>query len=65
MVHLRVYDLLGRPVRTLVEDALTAGFHRQIWRGLDDQGRAVGSGLYFVEMRVGDWRQIHKVMLLK
>ena len=64
-VRLRVYDLLGRPVRTLVEDALAAGFHGRPWRGLDDQGRAVGSGLYLVEMRAGDWRQIRKVMLLK
>ena len=64
-IRLRVYDLLGRPVRTLVDDALSAGFHRHIWRGLDDRGRAVGSGLYLVEMRAEDWRQIRKVMLLK
>jgi len=36
-----------------------------LWQGLDDQGQTVGSGLYLVEMRAQDWRQIRKIMLLK
>ncbi len=64
-IRLRIYDLLGQPVRTLVDDAFPAGFHQQVWQGVDDQGQTVGSGLYLVEMRAQDWRQIHKIMLLK
>ena len=64
-IRLRVYDLLGQPVRTLIDDALPAGFHQQAWQGVDDKGQAVGSGLYLVEMRAQGWRQIRKIMLLK
>ena len=64
-IRLRIYDLLGQPIRTLVDDAFPAGFHQQVWQGLDDQGQTVGSGLYLVEMQAQDWRQIRKVMLLK
>jgi hypothetical protein len=64
-IRLRIYDLLGQPIRTLVNDAFPAGFHQQVWQGLDDQGQTVGSGLYLVEMQAQDWRQIRKVMLLK
>jgi hypothetical protein len=64
-IRLRIYDLLGQPIRTLVDDAFPAGFHQQVWQGLDDQGQTVGSGLYLVEMQAQNWRQIRKVMLLK
>ncbi len=64
-LNLIVYDLLGRPVRTLVNGQMRAGYHTLSWRGVDDQGRAVASGLYLVEMRAPQWRQIRKIMLLK
>jgi hypothetical protein len=64
-LSLVVYDLLGRPVRTLVNGQMRAGYHTLSWRGVDDQGRAVASGLYLVKMRAAQWRQINKVMLLK
>jgi flagellar hook assembly protein FlgD len=52
-------------VRTLVDGPMRAGHHNLTWRGNDDAGRSVGSGLYLVEMRTPQWRQIRKVMLLK
>ncbi len=64
-LSLTVYDLLGRPVRTLIDGPMRAGYHNLTWRGNDDDGRSVGSGLYFIEMRASQWRQIRKVMLLK
>jgi hypothetical protein len=64
-LSLTVYDLLGRPVRTLVDGPMQAGFHSLTWRGRDDAGRSVASGLYLIEMKAPQWRQIRKVMLLK
>lgn len=64
-LSLTVYDLLGRPVRTLVDGPMRAGHHSLTWRGNNDAGQSVGSGLYLVEMRAPQWRQIRKVMLLK
>ena len=64
-IRLRIYDLLGQPIRTLVDESIPAGFHQRVWRGIDDRGQTVGSGLYLVEMQARDWRQIRKIMLLK
>jgi hypothetical protein len=64
-VHVRVYDLLGRVVQSLVSEPLEGGHHRVIWRGRDDQGRPAGAGVYLVELRAGDRRQVRKVLLLK
>ena len=63
--ELRVCDLLGRSVRTLVAGHLPAGHYAVDWNGLDDSGRAVGSGAYVVEFRSADSRTTGKVMLLK
>jgi hypothetical protein len=62
---LRVYDLLGRIVYTLVSKRIDAGYHTVTWNGTDDDGRPVGSGVYLVEMRAQQWRQIQKITLLK
>ena len=63
--ELRVYDLRGALVRTLVSADLEAGTHAVYWNGLDDSGNRTASGVYFVEMRAGDFTQGRKVSLLR
>jgi hypothetical protein len=62
---LRVFDLAGRAVRTLATEPAGRGYHTVTWNGRDQDGRYVASGLYLVELRVADLRQVSKVMLLK
>ena len=64
-VNLAVYDLTGRLVATLVRETYPAGRYRQVWRGKDDSGRQVASGMYVVRMRAGDATDLKKVMLVK
>lgn len=64
-VDVRIYDLLGRRVRSLRSGVATGGHHRVVWHGRDDAGRQVGAGVYLVELRAGSHRQVRKVMLLK
>jgi subtilisin-like proprotein convertase family protein/type IV secretory pathway protease TraF len=45
-VTLRIYDLSGRLVRTLVDGRLPAAAHDAVWDGRDDSGRPVASGVY-------------------
>ena len=59
-VAVRVYDLLGREVRVLLDDELNAGRHTT---ELDAQGLA--SGIYFVRMVAGDYREVRMVTLLR
>jgi len=57
---LRVYDMLGREVATLVDDERAAGNYSVIW----DAGRHA-SGIYFYRLVAGDFVQTRKLMLVK
>jgi hypothetical protein len=64
-VSLRVYDIGGRVVRTLVQDTRGPGFHEVDWDGTDDRGNGVGTGIYFLQIRAGTWSDTRKLVLLK
>jgi hypothetical protein len=65
-VSLKVYDVRGRMVRTLLDDAvLERGEHAIVWRGQDDRGGRVASGVYFYELRSGDQRRVEKMALVQ
>ena len=49
-VQLRVYDMLGRQVRTLKDGSERAGRHSLIWDGRDDAGRELASGVYMLTL---------------
>jgi len=62
---LEVYDVGGRRVRRLLDTALPAGAHTVTWDGDDDRGRAVGAGIYFVQLRCGRDEVTQRVLRLK
>jgi parallel beta-helix repeat protein len=64
-VHLTVYDLRGRRVRTLVDEVKSGGEYLAVWRGRDDEGRELASGVYFYRMEIGDYQVERKMVLLK
>lgn len=49
-VELVLYDILGRPVRRLVDGALAAGSYRLVWDGRDQMGQRVATGVYFYRL---------------
>jgi hypothetical protein len=51
--RLRVCDLTGRVLATLVEGTLPAGTHCAIWQGVDARGRPVPSGVYVMRLEAG------------
>ena len=54
VVGLRIVDVSGRLVRTIVRGALRgAGAHRLDWNGCDDAGRRAAPGVYFVRLDAG------------
>jgi len=63
--HLVVYDVLGRPVRSLDAGSVQSGNNTAIWDGRDDAGRAVGNGTYIVRLQTGAARETAKILLLK
>ncbi len=65
MVQLGVYDVRGRRVASLLAGWQEAGDHAAVWDGRDDAGRAVASGIYMVQLRTDEARDIHKVVVLR
>ncbi len=49
-VSLKVYNILGQVVATLVEGGVDQGQHQVVWDGRDDAGKAVASGMYFYRL---------------
>ncbi|MFH1502444.1 MAG: proprotein convertase P-domain-containing protein, partial [Candidatus Eisenbacteria bacterium] len=64
-VALKVYDVTGRLVRTLVDGEKGAGYHTEMWDGRDDGGAEVASGVYFCRMESASFRDTAKMVLLK
>jgi len=60
-----IYDLTGRKVRTLVEEAHGPGEYTAVWRGRDDRGLPVSSGVYFYRIEIGDYTVDRKMVMLK
>lgn len=68
-VSITVYDMLGREVRTLIDDDSPAGYHQVQWDGTTDRGLPASSGMYTYRMTANDGESAfvatHKMMLLK
>lgn len=64
-VVLEVYNLLGQKVRTLVQREQLTGAHTVQWRGDDDRGLSVASGVYIYRLRAGDFTASRKLLLLR
>jgi hypothetical protein len=64
-VSLRIYDTVGRVVKTLVAGTLAAGERSITWDGHDDAGRPVASGVYFCRLTASGYASTRKMVLLK
>lgn len=64
-VTIKVYDMLGREVSTLVNDYKNAGNHIVNWNGEDNSGQKVASGTYIYRITAGNFVATKKMVLLK
>jgi len=63
-VTLRVYDMLGREVRTLVNRLVRAGAHQAVWDGASEAGAPLPAGVYMYTMTAGN-RTLSKSLHLR
>ena len=63
-VTLRVFDVTGRRVATLADQAWPAGSHAVAWGGTNEAGRRAAPGTYFVRLNIGDRRYSTRVTLV-
>ncbi|MDX2474272.1 MAG: FlgD immunoglobulin-like domain containing protein [Candidatus Krumholzibacteria bacterium] len=64
-VSLRIYDVTGKLVRTLVDGYETAGPQSVSWFGKNDRGEPVASGTYFYQLSAPSFFEKKKMLLLK
>ncbi|HEY4613719.1 MAG TPA: T9SS type A sorting domain-containing protein, partial [Bacteroidota bacterium] len=59
-VSLKVYNLLGQEVRTLVDGDRKAGFHQETF-----DARTLASGVYVYQLNTGSFSALKRLVLLK
>jgi hypothetical protein len=64
-VTIKVYDVLGREVKTLVDEEEAAGEHTVIWDGTNRDGRQVVSGIYYCRLLTPNGSIIRKAVLIR
>jgi parallel beta-helix repeat protein len=64
-VSLRVYNIAGQAVRTLVESAQSPGIHSVRWDGRDQSGLRVANGVYYLKLEIGRARAVSRIALIK
>jgi hypothetical protein len=65
-ITLQIYDIYGRLVRSFYPEAGILDRESTIsWDGTDQTNRQVGSGVYFVKFRAGDYQATNKILLVK
>jgi PKD repeat protein len=64
-VQIAVYNIIGQRIATLTDADYPAGEHSVIWNGMNDNGKTVSSGVYFYQIKAGDFVASKKMVLMK
>jgi hypothetical protein len=60
-----IYNVKGQKVKTLLNDELETGVHNLVWKGMDEQGQKVATGMYFYKVKVNKEEKINKMIMIK
>ncbi|MEW5950625.1 MAG: S8 family serine peptidase [Elusimicrobia bacterium] len=61
----KIYDQAGRLVMTVFEGSRSAGSYDDIWSGINESGKKVSSGVYFVEIETPEYKETKRILVLK
>ena len=64
-VEITIYDMLGKKVRSIVNEKQNPGHKSILWNAKDDYGTVVSAGLYIYQVQAGNFIQTNKMILLK
>ena len=64
-VKMTVFDILGREVTILKNGMMAPGQYKIAWHGIDNFGKSVSSGSYFLIMKYGEKTKVQKLVFLK
>jgi len=57
--------MLGRQVKTLMDQTQNAGYRSIVWDAINDYGKPVSAGIYLYQIQAGEYIQTKKMVLLK
>ena len=63
--NITIYDMLGRQVKTLINEYQDPGYRSIIWDATNDYGKPVSAGMYLYQIHAGEYLQTKKMVLLK
>jgi len=64
-ITLRIFNLLGQTVKTLLDKEQCEGYYSVVWNGKDDRGRSLASGIYYYCLKVEERIITKKLVLLR
>jgi len=64
-VTLDIFNIKGQLVKILLQEVRAEGNHSIVWNGRDSLGNDVGSGIYFYRMKIEDFVEIKKMMMIQ
>ena len=64
-VSITIYDMMGRQIRSLVNQQISAGYHTALWNSINNLGSPVSAGVYIYSIQAGAFVQTRKMVLLK
>jgi hypothetical protein len=65
LVTIIIYDMMGREVKTLINQTQDAGYRSVIWDATNDYGKPVSAGIYLYQIQAGEYISTKKMVLLK
>ncbi len=65
VVVVKIYNVIGQEIKTLINGEKGAGYHTIRWNGLDDKGQKVPSGVYFYRLQVGQFVFVKKMLFVR
>ena len=64
-VTIKIYNILGEEVKTLVSDNIQSGTYSTKWDGKNKYGQQVSSGVYLYHLQAGDFSAVKKMLFIK
>lgn len=64
-VSLKIYNIIGQEIKTVIDEKLNAGYHVADWNGQNKNGDMVSSGLYYYQIESGDYKATQRMIFVK
>jgi hypothetical protein len=63
-VTIKIFNIAGQAIKTLVDGYKSNGMFKEVWNGRDEAGKRVSSGAYFIKLQVGECSKTGKMLLI-